>query len=259
MPSARPEPARTLARATTPRGDIALRCRETQGGGTAYELIVGGVFAMDTIDVSTEVELARLGLAACAQPRRVLVGGLGLGFTARAVLDDPRVGAVVIAEIEPALVGWARDGLVPTLTGVVGDPRVRLHTGDVADLLTGDETFDVILLDVDNGPSFLVHQDNSSLYADPTLARALAQLAPGGALAIWAAQPEPGLLARLAALADRLGGLEVREIARTVEREGRTLTYAIYQASRKAEAARRRSEKKSGRAVDSGHPRPSWG
>lgn len=228
MPFPNPGPARTLARATTARGDLALRCRDIEGGGIAYELIVGGVFAMDTVDVSTEVDLARLGLAACAQPRRVLVGGLGLGFTATEVLADPRVARVVIAEIEEALVGWAGDGLVPSLTAVVRDPRVRIHTGDVAGLLTGEESYDVILLDVDNGPSFLVHQANSSLYADPTLTAALACLGPGGVLAIWAAQPEPALLARLTAVAERSGGHDVREIHRTVEREGRTLAYAIY-------------------------------
>lgn len=223
-----PEPARTIARASTPRGDIALRRRAHPGEDTAYELIVGGVFAMDTVDVSTEIELAVLGLAACVAPRRVLVGGLGLGFTARAVLADQRVRHVVIAEIEEALLGWARDGLVPTLTEVIADARVQIRAGDIAELLAGEDIFDVILLDVDNGPSFLVHPTNSRLYAEATLSGALARLAPGGVLAIWAAQPEPALLDSLVALGHRRGDVEVQEVQRSVERDGRTLAYAIY-------------------------------
>lgn len=193
-----------------------------------HELIVGGVFAMDTVDVSTELELARLALAGCPRPARVLVGGLGLGYTAGAVLADPRVDALTVVEIEPPLIAWARVGLVPSLATVVADRRVLVLAGDVAAVLSDPrQAFDVILLDVDNGPSFLVHQHNSTLYADAALAAATDRLTPGGVLAIWSAQPEPELTARLRALAETRADLRVSDERREVRREGRTLEYAI--------------------------------
>ena len=224
-----PEAPRTLAREATPRGDIALRVRDRRGGGTAYELIVGGVFAMDSTDVSTEVELARVALGACARPRRVLVGGLGLGHTAGAVLDDDGVERVVVAELEAPLVEWAQQALVPSLTRVTGDPRVRLEIGDIAGLLADAEReFDVILLDVDNGPSFLVHEQNARLYAVPSLATTIDRLAPDGVLAIWAAQEEPDLVQRMSRLAATRGDLAVSTSRHRVEREGRAFDYAIH-------------------------------
>ena len=98
----------TLARADTPHGEVALRRR-----GEVLELVVDGAFAMDTVDTSTEVALAERALRRHPAPHRVLVGGLGLGMTARAVLADPRVHHVDVVELAEPLVCWARDGLVP--------------------------------------------------------------------------------------------------------------------------------------------------
>lgn len=221
---------RTLVRAETERGEIALRER-TVGDTVVHELVVAGVFAMDTRDTCTETALAEETLALVEHPARVLVGGLGLGFTALTVLKDRRVGQVDVVEVEEDLVLWSRLGLTPTL-GVLGrHPRARVHVADIADVLAGSGgddlprgPWDLVLLDVDNGPSFLVHQGNARLYAEDALAAALAQVAPGGALAIWAAQREPGLLATLTGLAS------ATEIPFVVEREGRQLEYAIYHA-----------------------------
>lgn len=221
------EPPETIAAAVTPRGEIALRERTDDDGSMVHELIVGGVFAMDSVDTSTETALAVRALEGIAEPGRVLVGGLGLGFTSWQVLKDSRVREVHVVEIEEDLVQWARLGLTPTLGVLARHPRVTLHAHDVAAVLGGEEPaapgpWDLVLLDVDNGPSFLVHEGNERLYSTPELRRTLSVVAPGGTLAVWAAQREPDLLATLGALAP------TEEVLLPVEREGRTLEYALY-------------------------------
>lgn len=221
------QPPEIIAAASTPRGEIALRERTDAGGSVVHELIVAGVFAMDTVDTSTEIALAERSLARTNSPGRVLVGGLGLGLTSWQVLKDPRVREVHVAEIEEDLVQWARLGLTPTLGVLARHPRVTLHARDVAEVLAGEEAaapdpWDLVLLDVDNGPSFLVHEGNERLYSAPALRQALSVVAKGGALAVWAAQREPQLLATLGGLAP------TEEVVLSVEREGRTLEYALY-------------------------------
>ena len=211
----------TLARADSAVGEVALRSR-----GEVVELVVGGVFVMDTVDTSTEIELATTALARHAAPRRVLVGGLGLGFTAAAVLTDGRVEEVVVAEIAAPLVGWAARGLLPA--DGLRDPRLDVRPVDVAEVLrrTPGE-WDLVLLDVDNGPGFLVRPENAGLYGATGLRAAVAALAPGGLLAIWSSHRAPDLYASLAAVCPG----PVSEVVRRVLREGRDLEYAIYLAA----------------------------
>lgn len=230
-------PPVTVARAQTPRGDLALRRRgsASEADEPVWELIASGVFAMDSVDTSTEVRLAELALSRCERPARLLVGGLGLGHTALAVLADARVGEVEVAEIEADLVTWAHAGLVPSLAQVVADPRVTLVPADIAAVLTAPTArYDVVLLDVDNGPSFLVHPGNASLYGPDLLTVALGRLTLGGVLAIWAAQPEPALFAALTELATAQPqvGSAVEEHLLEVQREGRRFTYAVYTSRR---------------------------
>lgn len=225
------EPPETIARASTPRGEVVLRERVGEDGTVVHELIVAGVFAMDSADTSTETALAVRSLEDIEAPGRVLVGGLGLGFTAWQVLKDSRVREVHVAEIEEDLVQWARLGLTPTLGVLARHPRARIHPRDVASVLAGEEPeahgpWDLVLLDVDNGPSFLVHEGNERLYAAPALRAALEAVATGGLLAVWAAQREPDLHATLADLAP------TEEVLLPVERDGRTLEYALYLARR---------------------------
>lgn len=221
-----PEELVTLGRAETPRGEVVLR-RRGSGAGAVEELVVNGTFAMDSTETHSERELGRIAAGA----PRVLVGGLGLGHTVVAVLDEAdRLGLAVVVdvvELEPALVTWAREGRTVTLARVAADPRVRLHVSDVATVLAGlrrgpDGPWDAILLDVDNGPDFLVHAANEVLYAEPGLRAAYARLAPGGVLAIWCQAPSPSLLAALRRVAER-----AEETRHTVQREGRTFTYAV--------------------------------
>ena len=220
----------TLARAQDVHGEVVLRRRPP----ATYELVVNGVFAMDTVDVGTEELLASLALdrldpGAGGHGLHVLVGGLGLGFTARRVLADPRTARVVVAELHGVLVDWVRAGLVPPAAGLLDDPRLEVTVGDVRDVVAAapEGRLDAVLLDVDNGPDFLVHEANDAVYAAPFLAAALARLRPGGVLAVWSASPSAALLAVLAGLAP---GAE--EVLHDVRREGRAFTYATYLARR---------------------------
>lgn len=226
-----------LARADSGHGEIALRRR-----GDVLELVVDGVFAMDTAHTATEIALATLTLRRLSTPPaippatspahglRVLVGGLGLGFTTRAVLADPRVSSVEVVELQPRLVDWVRSGLVPPAAGLLDDARVRVSVGDVAEVVAGRAPggLDAILLDVDNGPGFLVHEGNAALYRTPFLRAGLAALAPGGVLAVWSADPSPDL----PGLLREAGGDEVEEVPLDVERDGRCFRYAVYLARR---------------------------
>jgi spermidine synthase len=155
----------------------------------ARELRVNGVFVMDDVETSTERQLAVVALARGA--RDVLVGGLGLGFTARALLADERVRRVLVAERHPAVVE-AND---------VGDPRLEVVVGDVRDIVAAqaDASVDAVLLDVDNGPGFLVHVDNAAVYGDDFVAECVRVLRPGGTLAVWSMDDAPHLLATLGA------------------------------------------------------------
>jgi spermidine synthase len=159
----------------------------------------------------------------------VLVGGLGLGMTARAVLADARVRHVDVVELAAPLVGWARSGSVPELVGLEGE-RCTLHVADVLDVLAGRTPpvgpWDVVLLDVDNGPGFLVHASNAPLYTPAGLTGARSVLRPGGLLVVWSSHVAPSLLAVLEAVAT--DDDDVSEEVVAVEREGRTLRYALY-------------------------------
>jgi spermidine synthase len=213
-----------LGRASGAHGEVLLR-RRSGNRTTVTELIVDGVFAMDDVDTSTERALATETLRRCpGGALRVLVGGLGLGWTAATVLADPRVTEADVVELQPALVGWAAGGLLPGLPELPAR-RLRLRVGDVRDALAAAPgSWDAVLLDVDNGPAFLVHRTNAALYEGAGLATALAALRPGGVLAIWSSDPAPELAERLAALPGSAG---VEHVLLPVERDGRRFDYAI--------------------------------
>ena len=220
----------TLARADGLRGEVVLRRRRTRDG-TVYELIVNGIFAMDSAETSSEGELADLALAHTVPGARVLVGGLGLGYTASAALNHAP-GRIDVVELEPALVEWARDGRTPVLAQLAAEPRVHLLVGDIATTLTDQtQTWDAIILDVDNGPDFLLHSENASLYDPDLLGSAYARLAPRGRLAIWCQGRSPTLLRTLTAVAPT-----AREHIYKVHRGARRFSYAIYTLDRPADS-----------------------
>lgn len=208
-----------LGRAETPAGEIVLRRRDE-----VVELIVNGVFAMDSVEVASEHALAD---AAGAPPGRVLVGGLGLGYTVARLLDAGAT-EVLVAELAAPLVDWAERGMTEQLGRVAADPRVRLVNADVFDaVLTAGSGWDAILLDVDNGPSFLIHDHNERVYTERFLRTCLARLSASGRLVVWCETASPGLEVALRRVA-----AHVELIPVSVTREGRTFDYALYRATR---------------------------
>jgi spermidine synthase len=190
--------ATEIARAESERGELVLRRRTTQAGAVVLELRANGVFVMDTAETSSEIELAGVALGLVPDPRDVVVGGLGLGFTLQRVLADPRVERVTVVEVEEALIQWMRDGTVPHGPALLADSRVRIVNADIAMAVAeARRTYDLVLLDVDNGPGYLVHNDNAGLYSAEMLARMRGLLNDDGVLVVWAANEEPELLSRL--------------------------------------------------------------
>ena len=170
-----------------------------RGGEFSIRLADGNELMNSRLSGSEE-ELARLALAATAgQAPRVLIGGLGMGFTLRAALGlagpDARI---TVAELVPAVIAWARGPLAPVFAGSLDDPRVTIREGDAGALIRANRAaFDAILLDTDNGPDGLTIPANDALYGFEGLAAARAALAPGGALAVWSSRPDPRFTARL--------------------------------------------------------------
>ena len=199
-----------VARDESERGEIVLRERrqpadaadpaadsaahETARAPVVLELRVNGIFVMDTAEISSEKGLATAALQQVENPRNVVVGGLGLGFTMHEVLADSRIEKLVVVELEDALVQWMRDGTVPHGPSYLADERLTVMTADirVAMAEATPASYDLVLLDVDNGPGFLVYDDNAAIYEREFLTQTRQCLRPGGALVIWsAAQSEP--------------------------------------------------------------------
>ena len=187
-----------LATATAPGGDTLRLLRR----GDEFSIrLQGGNELMNSRLGGSEEALATLALARLAgRPApRVLIGGLGMGFTLRAAEAVAPPGAsLVVSEIVPELAGWAGEHMAAVFGDCLADPRVTVRTGDVGAVIReAAGTFDAILLDVDNGPDGLTRTDNDLLYGDQGLHSARRALAPGGVLAIWSAAPDAAFSKRL--------------------------------------------------------------
>lgn len=211
-----------VARAESERGELVLRERSGPGASSILELRANGVFVMDTAESTSERALATAALALVDHPRRVLVGGLGLGFTMHEVLADPSVERCTVVEIEEALLDWMREGTIPHGPTMLADERVRTVVADMAAALTeaADDSYDLVLLDVDNGPDFLVHEANARLYGPESLRHIRRILRPGGALAVWSMSEAPGLQQAMVGTFDR-----VQAIPQEVRLQDRDETY----------------------------------
>ena len=230
------ETIQTIARDTGPRGEVVLR-RRLGAGHSIDELIINGTFAMDSSESSTERMLGELALPS-GHVRKVLVGGLGLGYTVAAICTKD-VDMIDVVEIEQCLVDWAYQGVTATLAAVASDSRVHIHSTDVRLVLGGRVNeptgpWDAIVLDIDNGPDFLIHSENEALYTETGLRAAYAQLAVGGTLAIWCQGPVPPLHAALQNIAPG-----PHEHLSQVSRGERSLQHAIYTVSGPTESPRR--------------------
>lgn len=198
----------------TPMGEISLRRRRDPASGEdVYEVKLDDEYLMSSLFTAGEIELTRLGLAELPDgPLDVAVGGLGLGYTAKAALDDPRVRSLIVVDALAEVIDWHRRGLVPLGAGLASDPRCRLVRGDFFAMVAGSaaaggpvpaddagpggldpETpgrrFHAILLDVDHSPRHVLHSGHAALYRPAGLAALAELLHPGGMFALWSNDP----------------------------------------------------------------------
>ena len=187
-----------IDRAQVPGGGGELRLMRRGG---EFSIMLGAVELMNSRLSGSEEALATITcdrIRARAHPS-ILIGGLGMGFTLRAALAVLGTEArIVVAELVPPVVAWARGPLAEMFGNSLTDPRVRICEEDVGDLIRrGQSSFDAILLDVDNGPEGLTRKANDALYSAEGLSAAHAALRPGGVLAVWSSEPNQNFTRRL--------------------------------------------------------------
>ncbi|WUI03370.1 spermidine synthase [Spirillospora sp. NBC_00431] len=222
VPGAAAEPV-VVERADGVGGELVLR-----RAGAHYEIISNGVFLMDTRNGESERLLVRAALDETALdnaapdrragPVRLLIGGLGVGFSLAEALAHPRVTHVTVVEREPAVIAWHRTHLRPWSRDALDDPRVTVENADLLDVLTTpppaphtapDGRFDALCLDIDNGPGWTVTPGNARLYAPTGLDLLTARLTPTGTLAVWSANTAPAFEALLR---DRFARVQARPV-----------------------------------------------
>jgi spermidine synthase len=191
-------PWTNLDRATIPGDAGELRLKQR---GSEYSIMLGSTELMNSRLSGSEEALAALSCERIADRKNpgMLVGGLGMGFTLRAALALlPQDARVVVAELVPAVVEWARGPLADLHGGTLDDPRVDIHLGDVGALIRSKKAaYDAILLDVDNGPDGLTRASNDNLYSHDGLRAAKTALRPNGVLALWSSAPDRAFTRRL--------------------------------------------------------------
>jgi len=222
------KPHRTLAETTTPDGQrLTLHERDH-----VYTIRLNGRGLMDSSAAASELLLGQLAIASAAMPAnpRVLIGGLGLGFTLQRVLEKTGPTADIhVAELIPAVVDWNRERLLGLNGESLHDPRVQVIVDDVWHVIeyAPAATYDAILLDIDNGPIALVQRQNSRLYNRTGIAQLVSALKPGGRLAIWSAGRDKAFAERLAG-----AGLRVTIVPAKHHANARQHSYIIYVADK---------------------------
>lgn len=218
-----------LATAQAPGGGLMRLMRR----GDEFAIRLGTADLMNSRFVGSEQALATLALArltgrAEAAPR-LLIGGLGMGFTLRAAqaATGPQA-RLTVAELVPEVVDWARGPMAPLHGDSLSDPRLTLVAGDVGGVIAAAEgAWDAILLDVDNGPEGLTRAANDALYGEAGLVAARRALARGGVLAVWSVAPDAGFTARL-----RRCGLDAEALSVRTGRSRRGARHTIWLARR---------------------------
>jgi spermidine synthase len=196
----------------TPMGVLSLRRRRQLSSGLdIYEIKLGDEFLMSSAFTVAEIALARLGLAALQRTDLdVVVGGLGLGYTARAVLENRRVRSLIVVDALAEVIEWHQQGLLPLGKQLTGDPRCRFVNGDFFamshsavgyDPHTPGRRFDAVLVDIDHSPRNLLHPRHGALYEPEGLARLAQHLHPGGIFALWSNDPPDEAFERVLASA----------------------------------------------------------
>ncbi len=187
-----------IAETDTPDG-ARLALYEHDG---SYAIRMNGQGLMNSSVTASEMLLGQVGMAHLAEKTgaRILIGGLGLGFTLKSVLEIASPAASVhVAELLPAVVSWNREFLLSLNGALLDDPRVVVHIEDVYRLIIRAEpaSYDAILLDIDNGPSAMVQEENRRLYSDAGISRLAAALTSGGRAVIWSAGEDEAFARRL--------------------------------------------------------------
>jgi spermidine synthase len=187
-------------------GELRLKRR-----GSEFSIMLGGNELMNSRLSGSEEALAALSAARIGQnvaPKKMLIGGLGMGFTLRAALKALDASARIdVAELVPAVIAWARGPMAEVFAGSLEDSRVTIREADVGEIIRSGAAYDAILLDVDNGPDGLTHKANDGLYDTAGLAAAWKALKPGGVLAVWSSGPDEDFTRRL-----RKAGFAVEEV-----------------------------------------------
>ena len=202
----------------TPMGVLSLRRRRRPMSDVdVYEIKLGDEFLMSSQFTAAEIELARLGLAALGRgDLDVVVGGLGLGYTARAVLENPDVRSLIVVDALAEVIEWHEQGLLPLGRELTGDPRCRFVNGDFFamsssaegfDHLSQGRRFDAVLVDIDHSPRKLLHPRHAALYEPEGMARLAGHLHPGGVFALWSDDPPDDAFERV--LAETFASLDI--------------------------------------------------
>ncbi len=185
----------------TPLGELILRRRRmlSLGGIDVYEVKLGGAFLMSSLFHVVEVALAHLGLAELKPGEwDVVVGGLGLGYTARAALEHREVGSLLVVEALQPVIDWHQRELVPLAGKLIFDPRTQILRADFFERARSIEGFDparpnrkfhAVLLDIDHSPSDLLHPRHAAFYQAEGLRALASHLHPGGVFALWSDDP----------------------------------------------------------------------
>ncbi|MGJ8570676.1 MAG: spermidine synthase [Hoeflea sp.] len=203
--------------------------------GHEFSIMLGSNELMNSRLSGSEEALAELAaqkLEGRAQAR-MLIGGLGMGFTLRAALkglgDDARI---TVAELVPAVIDWARGPMASVFDGCLEEDRVSVHQGDVGELIRGsDDLWDAILLDVDNGPDGLTRTGNDALYSAAGLASALRALTPGGIFSVWSSAADAAFTRRL-----KQAGFAVTEVRTRASTKKRGARHMIWVATKAGSA-----------------------
>jgi spermidine synthase len=180
----------------TSLGELVLRRRwDPIADREVHEIKLNDEFLMSSLFTVAEVELGRVALAGLAGPLDVVVGGLGLGFTALAVLENPDVRRLVVVDALGEVIEWHERGLIPAGAELTADPRCELLHGDFFEMVRSGADFGVggrwhaIVVDIDHSPRHHLHPDNADLYAPAGLALLAGRLHPGGVFALWSNDP----------------------------------------------------------------------
>lgn len=181
-------------------GELRLFRRELKHADE-FSIMLGRIELMNSRMSGSEEALATMSCEKLTKSNpRVLIGGYGMGFTLRAAQAVlPEGATIVIAELIPAILEWARGPMRELTNNCLNDPRVETIVGDVSDVIAAapNQHYDAILLDVDNGPDGLTQDDNERLYGFNGLDAAKSALRTGGILAIWSSAPDPAFTRRL--------------------------------------------------------------